>query len=129
MSFGPLTWRNGILTRYDFPGGFFSLYDDENEQPKLHPYSYITDHQGSVGMTVDGNGGNSGTENARQGMEYLPSGAILPASNYGAPKSIFSHTSPHELACFAESSDFACCCRWRLPPQALLRREVRCARL
>lgn len=35
MSFGPLTWRNGILTRYDFPGGFFSLYDDENDhQPK-----------------------------------------------------------------------------------------------
>lgn len=86
MSFGPLTWRNGILTRYDFPGGFFSLYDDENEQPQLHPYSYITDHLGSVGMTVDGNGGSSGTENARQGMECLPSGAILPASNDGAPK-------------------------------------------
>lgn len=57
MSFGPLTWRNGILTRYDFHGGFFSLYDDENEQPKLHPYSNITDHLGSVGMTVDGKRG------------------------------------------------------------------------
>ena len=54
MSFGPLTWRNGILTRYDFPGGFFSLYDDENEQPQLHPYAYITDNLGSVRMTVDG---------------------------------------------------------------------------
>ena len=82
MSFGPLTWRNGILTRYDFPGGFFSLYDDENELPQLHPYAYITDHLGSVRLTVDGNGSNSGTENARQGMEYLPSGAVFRSTNY-----------------------------------------------
>ena len=76
--------QNGILTRYDFPGGFFSLYDDENELPQLHPYAYITDHLGSVRMTVDGNGSYSGTENARQGMEYLPSGAIFSVTNYGA---------------------------------------------
>jgi len=82
MSFGPLTWRNGILTRYDFQGGFFSLYDDENELPQLHPYAYITDHLGSVRLTVDGNGSNSGTENARQGMEYLPSGAVFRSTNY-----------------------------------------------
>ena len=33
-------------------------------------------------MTVDGNGSNSGTENARQGMEYLPSGAVFRSTNY-----------------------------------------------
>ena len=49
---------------------------------QLHPYLYITDHLGSVRLTVDCNGSNSGTANARQAMEYLPSGAIFRSTDY-----------------------------------------------
>lgn len=56
--------------------------NDSLEVPSLHPYVYIKDHLGSVRLTVDGNGSGSGTENARQGMEYLPSGAIFRSTNY-----------------------------------------------
>ena len=43
--------------------------------------THVIDNRG-VRMTVDGNGSNSGTENARQGMEYLPSGAVFRSTNY-----------------------------------------------
>ena len=80
--FGELTFRDNIPVRYDFRDGYFSLYNDSLAVPILHPYVYIKDYLGSVRLTVDAIANNNGTGNARQGMEYLPSGAVFRSTNY-----------------------------------------------
>ena len=63
--------------------------NDSLEVPSLHPYVYIKDHLGSVRLTVDAIASNTGTGNARQNMEYLPSGYVFRSDNYAEQPYMF----------------------------------------
>ena len=79
---GELVFRDGRLVEVRTDGGWFSMWNDTLSTTQVRSYFYVTDYLGSVRLTVDCNGSNSGTANARQGMEYLPSGAIFRSTDY-----------------------------------------------
>ena len=79
---GELVFRDGRLVEVRTDGGWFSMWNDTLSTTQVRSYFYVTDYLGSVRLTVDCNGRTSGTANARQGMEYLPSGAIFRSTDY-----------------------------------------------
>ena len=51
---GELVFRDGQLVELRTDGGWFSMWNDTLSTTQVRPYFYVTDHLGSVRMTVDG---------------------------------------------------------------------------